>query len=328
MIDILHGDCRETLRTLADKSVQTVVTSPPYWGLRDYATAKWVGGTNPECDHNELRNDNNEKSMENNGYRGCAKCGARRIDKQIGLEATPEEYVQNMVEVFREVMRVLRNDGTLWLILGDTYASFRDSKCVPQTLGGGQRSMPTSGAANRSATAFAESNIKNKDLVGVPWRVAFALQSAGWWLRSDIIWHKPNPMPESVTDRPTKAHEYIFLFTKSARYFYDSEAISEQSVRAGETVIVTDRRNKRSVWTVNTKPYSAAHFATFPAALITPCILAGSRPGDIVLDPFAGSGTTGQVAVETGRRAVLCELSEKYIGLIKTRTTTTIGLGL
>ena len=188
--------------------------------------------------------------------------------------------------------------------------------------------MPTSGAANRSATAFAESNIKNKDLVGVPWRVAFALQSAGWWLRSDIIWHKPNPMPESVTDRPTKAHEYIFLLTKSARYFYDSEAISEQSVRAGETVIATDRRNKRSVWTVNTKPYSAAHFATFPASLITPCILAGSRPGDIVLDPFAGSGTTGQVAVETGRRAVLCELSEKYIGLIRARTTTTIGLGL
>ena len=279
-LKILIGDCRESLRSLEAGSVQTCVTSPPYFGLRDYGQ-----------------------------------------DRQIGLEPTPDEFVAAMVEVFREVHRVLADDGTLWLNLGDTY-----------------------GAA--------------KQLIGIPWRVAFALQADGWYLRQDIIWHKPNPMPESVTDRCTKAHEYIFLFSKKPKYYFDHEAMREpcsedmqRRAAKGHTrgaggkidasrqdadtlrgehakvIDVSRGRNRRSVWTVTTKPYKGAHFATFPPELIEPCVLAGSRPGDIVLDPFGGSGTTAGVALKHGRKAVLCELNPEYAALVPDRIASITGEG-
>ena len=300
-VEILHGDCRETLKTLPEGSVNCCVTSPPYFGLRDY------------------------------GH-----------DGQIGLEESPDAFVQQMVGVFREVKRVLRDDGTLWLNLGDSYSSFKDQSCRQQTLAGKSRGEPHSGkAANRNGKAMASCGLKNKDLIGIPWRVAFALQADGWYLRQDIIWHKPNPMPESVTDRCTKAHEYIFLLSKSARYFYDAEAIQEEATLRGTTEtgdlsysdgasrndnspssrprIDRDSRNRRSVWSVTTKGYKGAHFATFPPDLIRPCILAGCPTGGTVLDPFGGSGTTGQVAMEEGRNAILCELNADYVGLIRKR---------
>ena len=259
-----------------------------------------------------------------------------------------------MVTVFREVRRVLKNDGTLWLNLGDSYASFRrDAMCVPQTISGEQRSMPTFGASNRGAAAFASSAIKHKDIVGIPWRVAFALQADGWYLRQDIIWHKPNPMPESVRDRCTKSHEYIFMITKSARYYFDSEAIKEPANYDGrkDTVMKgsakyqngyfpTDVntksialkgherwkenadgvkvRNKRSVWTVTTKPYKEAHFATYPPDLILPCVKA-ARPDAVILDPFFGSGTTGMVAVQNGRRYIGIDLNPEYCAIAAKR---------
>jgi len=311
---------------LKDKSVQCCVTSPPYWGLRDYGTAEWVGG-DENCSHVERTNKHggtsNRPGLEDQKiyYReSCAKCGAERIDKQLGLEQTPEEYVENMVAVFHEVWRVLRDDGTLWLNLGDSY--------------------------------------NGKQLIGIPWRVAFALQADGWYLRNDIIWHKPNPMPESVTDRCTKSHEYIFLLTKNARYYYDNEAIKEDVTwienRAsgmernaeayrdkvkgkynskkkyggggssfighsggrkanGELINPSGKRNKRTVWTVTTKPYSGAHYATFPPDLIDDCVKAGTAAGDIVLDPFVGSGTTCLVARDLGRESVGLDLSFDYL---------------
>ncbi len=288
---------------MGDESVQCCVTSPPYWGLRDYGQ-----------------------------------------DEQLGLEKTPEEYVAKMVEVFREVRRVLRKDGTLWLNLGDSYA--RNGG----TQGGSNRELlHMEGKQSRMTAIPPESGLKEKDLCGIPWRVAFALQADGWYLRQDIIWAKPNPMPESVTDRCTKAHEYIFLLTKSARYFYDAEAIKEQatgepswnnrehSIPDGHfsgirtnlhKIEASCNRNKRSVWTVATAPYPEAHFATFPPDLIKPCILAGSKVGDTVLDPFGGSGTTGQAALELGRKTVLIELNPEYIPMIKKRCSVTVGLPL
>jgi DNA modification methylase len=300
-VTIHNGDCIEVLRTLPDESVQCCVTSPPYWGLRDYG-------------HNA----------------------------QIGLEATPEAYVGRMVEVFREVRRVLRDDGTLWLNLGDSYAN----------PGGGKMawSTPTEQAKKRVECADVPSrdvsSLKPKDLCGIPWRVAFALQADGWYLRQDIVWHKPNPMPESVTDRCTKAHEYVFLMAKSQRYYYDAEAISEagawcgkqlgivrgKKVRAesmgrkpsgnevaGADATSPDRRNRRSVWTVCTKPYSGAHFAVMPPDLVKPCILAGCPEGGVVLDPFMGSGTVAAVAQDAGRRAIGIELNPEYCKLIAKR---------
>jgi DNA modification methylase len=302
-VQVLTGDCRETLKTLPEGSVHCCVTSPPYFGLRDY------------------------------GH-----------DGQIGLEQTPTEFVEQLVSVFREVKRVLRDDGTLWLNLGDSYAG-----------GGGHSPNAPSSKTSKSGKygkALKEGGIrpsgaiKQKDLIGVPWRVAFALQADGWYLRQDIIWHKPNPMPESVTDRCTKAHEYIFLLSKSARYFYDSKSIQEDAkpesadrysyefgggknkalLESGQvhTRPIGERefdgkRNRRSVWTVNTKPYRGAHFATFPPDLIRPCIIAGCPSGGTVLDPFGGSGTTGQVAMEEGRKAILCELNPEYVKLIDNR---------
>jgi len=287
---IEFGDCRETMRRWAAEGVkvQTCVTSPPYFGLRDY------------------------------GHEG-----------QIGLEQTPEQYIAAMVEVFRCVRDVLANDGTLWLNIGDSYAT--------GTKADRQQSKNPGVGANRPEAQNSVGRIgnppgcKTKDLIGIPWMLAFALRADGWYLRQDIIWHKPNPMPESVRDRCTKAHEYIFLLSKSDRYFFDSEAMKEPSVYSGNQKSergfngkrshadiqqpfrhVSETRNRRSVWTVATRPYKGAHFATFPPALIEPCILAGSRPGDVVLDPFMGSGTTAAVAKQHGRQYIGCELNEDY----------------
>ena len=262
---IIVGDVRTALSSIAEGTVQTCITSPPYWGLRDY------------------------------GHEG-----------QLGLESTSDEYVLNMVSVFQQVWRVLAEDGTLWLNLGDSYGS-------------------------------------KKQLSGLPWRIALALQSAGWCLRQDIIWAKPNPMPESVTDRCTKAHEYLFLLTKSAKYFFDSVAIKEPSMalgttairfggnkygdsddpkhatKSGNTYVDSGTRNKRSVWTVSPKPFAGAHFAVMPEALVEPCILAGSKPDDLVLDPFAGSGTVGVVALRHGRNFVGTELNPEYAEIARQR---------
>ena len=309
--EIKQGDAIEVLKTMPDQCINTCVTSPPYWGLRDYG-----------------------------------------VDGQLGLESTPDEYVAKMVEVFREVRRVLRDDGTLWLNLGDSYASGGMSNpSSKSTLGGGK----DLGAADYSITRKVPNGLKPKDLVGIPWRVALALQADGWYLRSDIIWHKPNAMPESVTDRPTKAHEYIFLLSKSSKYYYDADSIREplseqRAKQAGKLVdpgndakkrkkqIEHDKkrgsgghfdghkwrmnplgRNKRSVWTVPTQPFPEAHFAVYPPALITPCILAGCPVGGTVLDPFAGSGTTLEVAEKLGRKSIGIELNPDYCELIRER---------
>jgi len=310
-VNIINGDCRTVLKELAPESIQCVVTSPPYWGLRDYGHAD-----------------------------------------QIGQEETPDAYVETMRQVFAEIWRVLKDDGTAWLNLGDSYA--RNGG----TPGGGNRElMHMEGTQSRMCKIPAGAGLKVKDLVGIPWLVALALRADGWYLRQDIIWHKPSTMPESVTDRCTKAHEYIFLLTKSQKYYFDNEAIKEPSdypdddrkgrsydhhksappverngVRSGN-YLDSGRssyamRNKRSVWSVTNAGYSEAHFATFPPDLIKPCILAGTKPGDVVLDPFGGSGTTGMVALELGRRAVLVELNPDYAKLCDERCTTTRGLPL
>jgi len=323
---------------LTEKSVQCCVTSPPYWGLRDYGTAKWKGGEE-DCDHTVSQYSDAKNAGVGRPFRGdkshCLKCGAIRVDNQLGLEATPEEYVDNMVQVFREVWRVLKDDGTLWLNLGDSYngSGGAGGDYSPGGLKDGQPKYP-----GRNI-----SHLKPKDLVGIPWRVAFALQADGWWLRQDIIWHKPNPMPESVKDRCTKAHEYVFLLSKSKQYFYNHEAIKEQSAypndlrapkgsagawqldgrspdnNAGRIRDDNSTRNKRSVWKIATKPYKGSHFATFPPKLVEPMILAGSRVGDIVLDPFFGSGTTGLVATMHNRKHVGLELNPDYIELARER---------
>ncbi len=298
---------------MASESVHCIVTSPPYWGLRDYG-----------------------------------------VDGQIGLEPTPEEYVANMVGIFHELRRVLRDDGTLWLNLGDSYAN--DGKWGGTT--GGKHAGALHG--QNVGRGKRDTGLKPKDLVGIPWRVAFALQADGWWLRQDIIWSKPNPMPESVTDRCTKSHEYIFMLSKSARYYYDQESIKEPAIYCDQenpdAAVYKDARsfdgkhtdkqrghgrrhagfndrwdrmtreqqcsamrNRRDVWTVATAPYKGAHFATFPPDLIKPCILAGCPQGGTVLDPFLGSGTTAQVAIETGRNYIGVELNPKYIELAERR---------
>lgn len=271
------------------------------------------------------------------------------MDNQIGLEATPDVFVQELVQVFRAVRRVLKDDGTLWLNLGDSYASFRDGKATPDTTRGESTGTLVSKgkAKNRMAETFTGTRIKHKDLIGIPWRVAFALQADGWYLRQDIIWHKPNPMPESVKDRCTKSHEYIFLLSKSERYYFDADAIAEQATgrdpgnvsphkHEGQPFAETksnlvniqamDVRNKRSVWTVATKPFSGAHFATFPPDLIEPCIKAGSRDGDTVLDPFGGAGTTALVADRLNRNAILCELNPAYAKIAQDRLAADAGM--
>jgi len=305
MATILPGDCRTVLPTLPAESVQCIVTSPPYWNLRDYG-----------------------------------------VDGQLGLEATPDEYVAGMVRVFSEVRRVLCDEGVLWLNLGDGYAQ---SGGYGAQGASGQMATRTAcqpgGARERRNSGRPPMGLKPKDLIGMPWRVAFALQADGWFLRADVIWAKPNPMPESVTDRPTKAHEYVFLLTKSARYFYDADAVREpdaggasgnkaRRVANGEagrrpadhlgSAVPWESngkgRNLRSVWTIPTQPMPDAHFATFPEALAQRCILAGSRIGDTVLDPFAGTGTVGMVAERHGRPSILIELNPEYVDLAQRRT--------
>lgn len=441
---VVVGDVRERLRDLPDGCVQTVVTSPPYWGLRDYGTGVWVGG-DPACAHKQGRDgagradgrvdDSGQRNRDGVAalVRSVCRCGAVRQDAQIGLEPTPEAYVRSMVEVFSEVRRVLKDDGTLWLNLGDSYASGGTGGYGPASTLSGYTSENTKHrrAYESAITRKRPHGLKDKDLAGIPWMVAFALRAEGWYLRSDIIWSKPNPMPESVTDRPTKAHEYIFLLSKSARYYYDAAAIAEPvtpsrvgRVRAdviggasfvergqhskGGTYksgnkrrdipmlddgrgITNDHigrgvpweddgsgRNKRSVWHVATQPFSGAelladyegddgrlyklsadcpvhalhrasrttrkaecdarrdrhsegtaqcnctpvtvdHFATYPEKLIEPCILDGSRVGDLVLDPFTGSGTTGSVSVRLQRSFVGVELNPQYVELARRR---------
>lgn len=459
---IITGDCREKLKELEAESVQCCITSPPYWGLRDYGTATWEGG-GAGCDHkfdhskreakaNNFVNGDGRSTKsctswttrsESEFYRDCPKCGARRIDSQLGLEAAPELYITNMVAVFREVWRVLRDDGTLWVNMGDSYASGEVGRHD-------SRGDTPFGAKMDGPRQYKrlKTGLKPKDLCMMPARLAMALQADGWYLRSEIVWHKPNPMPESVTDRPTKSHEMIYLLAKNggkpliwrARdtgewsynpdlseettrstcppdswngsrldigktlihqngtsqdrsnrpdeesvprwkgfdYLYDADAIREQrtsdedansfrggayvnnatfdNINGGKRRVVGNRklpplegshgttgmdgngmrmpekwnndagRNKRSVWTVATQPYSEAHFATFPEDLIKPCILAGSRPGDTILDPFAGSGTTGKVALDLGRKAVLIELNPEYVRLADSRTFVTPGM--
>jgi DNA modification methylase len=325
MNKIEFGDCREIMRKWASQGVkaQTCITSPPYYGLRDYGTAKWEGG-DPNCEHsismptkwNDPKRGTNVLRPEV-GHRGgsssnCHLCGAKRIDEQLGLEDTPEEYIKNMVEVFRCVWDVLEDDGTLWVNIGDSYCNSNGfARASPEYQREGRNNMP---ANDRKLDKLHATGLKTKDLIGIPWMLAFALRADGWYLRQDIIWSKPNPMPESVQDRCTKAHEYIFLLSKSHKYHFDHVAIKEPMKESDEMA------NKRSVWTVNTKPYSGAHFAVFPTELIEPCILAGAPLGGIVLDPFMGSGTTAQVAQDLGRQYLGCELNPEYGKLQKKRT--------
>lgn len=297
---IISGDSMSVLKTLPDQSINCCITSPPYWGLRDYG-----------------------------------------VDGQIGLEKTPDEYVVHMADVFREVRRVLKDDGTLWLNLGDSYCG---------TGSKGEHTDPKY-ANGRNGQSVALNNkingLKSKDLVGIPWMVAFALRSDGWYLRQDIIWHKPNPMPESVTDRCTKAHEYIFLLGKSAKYYYDADAIKEPSISKSEGIRFGGNKygddndpkyntksgnvskeysvaNRRSVWTVTTKPFGEAHFATFPPALIEPMVLAGCPEGGIILDPFMGAGTTAVVAKQNNRNYLGIELNPKYVEMANKRIANVI----
>lgn len=261
--EIIVGDALEELTKFERESFQTCVTSPPYWGLRDY-----------------------------------------NVSEQIGAEETLDEYIDRLVAVFRQVRRVLAEDGTLWLNIGDSYTS-------------GNRTWRASDKKN-AARAMSyrpptPTGLKPKDLIGIPWRVVFALQADGWYLRSDIIWHKPNCQPESVKDRPTQAHEYLFLLSKSKKYYYDYEAIKEPAVTKRK------KRNRRSVWSINTEGFNGAHFAVFPPALVKPCILAGSKPGSCVLDPFFGSGTVGEVSLETGRRCIGIELKPEYAEIARRR---------
>jgi len=274
---ILIGDAKEKLKELETESIQSVITSPPYWGLRDYGN-----------------------------------------DEQIGQEETPDKYIDNMVEVFNNVLRVLKKDGTLWLNIGDSYSSIRNEKI----------------------------GVKKKDLVGIPWMLAFALRKNGWYLRQDIIWAKPNPMPESVRDRCTKSHEYIFMLTKSEKYYYDHNAIREPRTSVGsnhqfggkkyndpdnpiygsiQSVYESDgKRNKRDVWNITTQPFKDAHFAVMPEALVEPCILAGSRVDDLILDPFAGSGTVGVVAKKHNRKFIGIELNPDYAKIANDRINETL----
>ena len=316
---IILGDCIAGMKTLGDQSINTCVTSPPYFGLRDYK-----GG-----------------------------------DAEIGCEASPEDYVRKMVEVFREVHRVLRDDGTLWLNLGDSYASngCYINSWLKKEHNKGKKHLHTNNHdryEDRKAFRGGEYGIKGKDLMGVPWRVAFALQADGWYLRQDIIWNKPNPMPESVEDRCTKSHEYIFLLSKNPKYYYDQESVKEPVAEStvsrlsqknlmnqnGSTRVPgktngnmkavgnTETRNRRSVWTVTTKPFRGAHFATFPIDLITPCILAGCPEDGTVLDPFTGSGTTAVAALTNRRNFVGCELNPDYAKLAKDRIKTEVPITL
>lgn len=308
MNEIINKDCLTGLRELDSESVDCCITSPPYWGLRDYG-----------------------------------------VDGQLGLENIPEQYVDNIVEIFSEVKRTLKKEGTLWLNLGDSYYNYRGKNdfAIPQTISKHDGHKMNNACGKRN---IKQDNLKGKDLVGIPWMVAFALRADGWYLRQDIIWNKPNPMPESVTDRCMKSHEYIFLLSKSPKYYYDQKSIMEETVtqdnniRDRETTRLNNTpgrtrmngltqnnyefRNKRSVWTVNTKPYSEAHFATFPQNLIKDCVKAGCPKGGIILDPFMGAGTTAVVARKLDRNYIGFELNNDYIKIANKRLLNEIGLYL
>ena len=347
---ILFGDCKETLSEFLPQSARTCVTSPPYYGLRDYGTATWIGG-DPNCNH---RRDSKVKPENcNTGHKNhdemygvgdaiyktvCPKCGAVRQDSQIGLEETPEQYIESLVSVFRSVRDVLTDDGTLWVNLGDSYYNYRPGKgqsYPKQSVSKTKQDLPDE--CNKRGNKL--DGLKEKDLIGIPWLFAFAMRADGWYLRQDIIWHKPNPMPESVRDRCTKSHEYIFLFSKNKKYYYNNEAIKEPAKDWGTRDRTNGKyhnegtglqphsgltksyptKNKRSVWSVTVKPYKEAHFATYPPDLIEPCIKAGSEEGDIILDPFMGAGTTAAVAKSLNRHYIGCELNEGYGNLIQKR---------
>lgn len=398
---IYTGDCLTVLRTLPDASVQMCVTSPPYFGLRDYGIPPTVWGGDPSHPHDfatetvktEVGRGNWAQGVNGRGEqqpggveakrepiratakRGFCECGAWL--GTFGLEPTPALFVEHAVSIFEEVRRVLKPDGVLWLNLGDSYsgsgpsgASYQSATTKARTGQKRDGAFAISDTLSARGLTYAEKKpipapgLKAKDLIGIPWRVAFALQEAGWYLRCDVIWSKPNPMPESVTDRPTKAHEYIFLLSKSERYFYDSEAIKEPGVYAGlanpysppgqtphsgarssggpkhdkqpghgrRHAGFNDRwdameraeqtgvmRNKRSVWNIATRPFPEAHFATFPEEIPMLCILAGSRPGDVVLDPFNGAGTTGVVCEKLGRSYIGIELNPAYVEMATRR---------
>ena len=329
---IIQGDCLEVLKTLPDNSINCCITSPPYYGLRDYGTGTWVGG-DPNCKHVAKGISNNRNFIDENGRGGnnpsiggtvCKLCGAVREDKQVGLEETPEEYITRLTNIFMEVNRVLTDDGTLWVNIGDSYNS------APTGSVNSSKQLTNVGslAHTDKNCKHLDKNCKPKDLIGIPWLLAFALRNAGWYLRQDIIWHKPNPMPESVKDRCTKSHEYIFLFAKSQRYYFDSEAIQEPVVDYGTGKVwgeekFTGMRNKRDVWSVIPSHYKEAHFATFPEELIRPMILAGCPKDGIVLDPFMGSGTTAVVAKQNHRNYLGIELNPEYIKMAENRISTT-----
>ena len=321
----LHHGSASDMFFIPDTSVDCVVTSPPYWGLRDYGLEPTVWDGAEGCEHEwgaglTLSHSNRNGATESLGgnIRGggewknpsagsfCIRCPAWLGN--LGLEPTPQLFAQHLVQVFREVWRVLKPTGTVWLNLGDSYAGGGGAHKQEHANPGLSKSSERNGVPTSEREVM--SGLKPKDLVGIPWRVAFALQADGWYLRSDIIWSKPNPMPESVTDRPTKAHEYVFLLTKNARYYYDADAIRENL-----TEHMGVGRNKRTVWEIATQPYPEAHFATYPEKLIEPCILAGCPQDGVVLDPFAGSGTTLAVAQKLGRKSIGVDQSLEYINL-------------
>lgn len=367
-IEILQGDCLTILRTLPSNSIHCCITSPPYWGLRDYQTGVWVGG-DPTCDHRsptmrEGRNETRQKlagSAATNAYQNilahnahCGRCGATKKDAQMGLEPSVGEHLASLVAVFAEVLRVLRPDGTLWLNYGDAYAGVPNGRSAAATKVAGNddrtfRDKPMSTVGGL---------FKAKDRMLLPARVAIALQESGWWLRDEIVWHKPNPMPISVKDRTTPAHEMLYMLSKSARYYYDQDAIKEPIAEASrkryaqealntqtggfkqeacesglvgqrsrsrrpaeiiKTLAGSETRNRRSVWSIPTKSFPDAHFATFPPDLIAPCVLAGCPVGGTVLDPFFGAGTTGLVANRAGRNCIGIELNGTYVDIARKR---------
>ena len=371
MKQIIVGNSLEKLKELPDGSVNCVVTSPPYYGLRDYGTGKWVGG-DPNCPHRRVSKysektitGHHQKELAGNVgdaiYKTvCPLCGAVRVDEQIGLEETPQQFIENLVKVFRECKRILKDDGTLWVNIGDSYwglgsrgFDFTGKFTDASKIQGGNK-----GTINLSNIPKLVGNVdgyKNKDLIGIPWMLAFALRDDGWYLRQDIIWHKPNPMPEPVKDRCVKSHEYIFLLSKKPHYYFDYEAIQEDSVckddkRLGEGrieyegkrtdagaentraqqsfVTINEKRNKRDVWSITTKPNKEAHFATFPEDLIEPCILAGCPKGGTVLDPFCGSGTTGIVSVRNERDFIGIELNPEYAEMSERRISREESFGI
>jgi len=355
LIKFFQGNCIDKIKELEDNYIDCVVSSPPYYGLRDYGTASYDGG-DPDCKHSitdGIVDNKNNKLIERpdraSDKKNCVKCGAKRIDKQLGLEPTYHEHIQNILELFRAMKPKLKDSATVWLNYGDSYAATVNGTKAKDIKNDDR------GFVDKPFSTI-QGSIKPKDLVMIPNRIAIALQDDGWWIRSEIIWHKPNPMPESIKDRPTSAHEKIWLITKNKKYYYDSDAIKEpvkeiskkrvqyglkhkhpnnigvaippvNTEKMGERFCNSDgKRNKRNVWTVTTKPCKEAHFATFPKDLIEPCIKAGCPEGGVVLDPFGGAGTTGIVAQSLNRQAILIELNPEYIKISKNRIDKEFGM--